>query len=181
MYMNIKLKSGSSALARSEQFLSIHAVYADLIRNFDMNHSKVYASLLSGEPKDAKQIARESGVRISKIYKILAELYNLDMIGSVNTAPRSYFIHDPYKTLSKFTKKAQADLQAKKDSLKALISSCAEEVEGEYLLRVTQEQTKLIDQRTKRPVKDEAEFRLIKRKIEEAMVEAPGKRVVVYR
>jgi len=151
---------------RQEEALLIE-VYSDLIDGFGVNHSRIYFSLLSSEVKTAKQVMDETDVCKAVVYSVLKELVESDLIGCTNSNPRNYFLADPVKAFNRKVEQKRKTLLKRLKLLEKVIENGDSEETQEFVIRIGKgSQTKIINAKTKEPLKDKYEVLQVKREIE---------------
>jgi len=158
-----------------EQALELKKIFDSLVNGFGLNHARAYYTLLSSEPKTAKQVIAETGVNQATTYAVLRDLIKWSLVKVSNTNPASYYTENPLKTFEQQTKRIEKTIEAKRKQLEELILKDTDETE-KYLIKIGKgQQTKLVDAITKREVKYREELVQIRNSLDQMLKEAPEK------
>jgi len=137
-------------------------MFEEFLPRFGVSHAKVYRTLMYGEAKTAKQICDETGVSYHKVYSILKDLAEQDVVSCINTSPANFLIKDSQKMFDKLVSKKVGQLEKMNKEFEKVINDDSTSVfEKEYLIKITEKQTKLFDNKNKAPIKEAKETKIL--------------------
>ncbi|MFH1391536.1 MAG: helix-turn-helix domain-containing protein [Candidatus Diapherotrites archaeon] len=163
-----------------EKVIEVRDLFQEVIPSFGIMHAKTYSSLMSGEIKTAKQVSNETGISHNKIYSVLKDLIKEKIISSTNTNPVSYHAKEPSKTYEKLVNKRILALEKKPEIFDKIIHDVEPINEREYIVRITNTQTKLFDNKNKAIVKESQEARMVLEKLSDYTKELNTKKEYAY-
>lgn len=139
-----------------EKALRIKEMFQDVISGFGCTHAKAFVILLNGEIKSARQLSEETGISHNKIYAILKDLIREKIVMQTNTNPANYYMNEPAKTYGRLVERKIALLEKKPGEFDKIILANEDRgvEEREYLIKITNSQTKLFDYKNKSLVKE---------------------------
>lgn len=173
MQRELELKSQEKTRAEAAQtshvwgseISDLKEIYSCLITKFGPNHAKVYSSFLGNEMKDARRVTQETGLHRVLVYRMLADLVEFGLLKHTSTEPRLYFTEKPLNAFDRLIKRYERIFEQKRNLLqKILMCSDSEKIE-EYLIKLGP-QTRLLNSRTKEPIKDAREIKSIQKWLE---------------
>ncbi|MCX6799252.1 MAG: hypothetical protein NTW59_04120 [Candidatus Diapherotrites archaeon] len=149
-----------------ERILKVKELFGDVVPGFGITHAKVYAALLSGEVKTARQLGEETGISHNKVYSILKDLMREKIVLYTNTNPANYHVKDPPKVYENLVNRKIALLEKLPEQFdKILNEETTITDEKEYLIKFGGQQTKLFDQKNKAQVNEAEEARQVIRQL----------------
>lgn len=93
--------------------------------------ARVYRSLLSTGPTTAKELSQASDVPMGRIYDVLNDLENADIIRSQNTSrPKKYVAVDPETALNRLFEEKRSSLEAQLDQYQAAIDDLVDRLDA---------------------------------------------------
>lgn len=131
-----------------EQLLKLKQLFSQVVPYFGSNHAKVYCGLFNGEVKTAKHLAQETGMAKNKVYHVLNDLVEYGLVRATNTHPTSYCSKEPIKEIEKLVDRKIALLEKLPLELDRILED-GDDCEKEYLIKFTEKQTKLFDNKNK--------------------------------
>ncbi len=147
-------------MALDEQILKIKELFEELLPRFGISHAKVYKAVMHGEIKTARQLGEETDISHHKVYSILKDLVEQNIVASINTNPANFHVKNPSKTFQGLINKKLGDLEKMTKEFEKVIDK--EDInlyEREYIVKIKQKQTKLFDNKNKLLVKEARETR----------------------
>ncbi len=144
----------------NEQLLKLKQLFSQVVPYFGTNHAKVYCSLFDGEIKTAKHLSQETGIAKNKVYYVLNDLVKYGLVRTTNTHPMNYYSKKPQKELGKLVNRRIVLLEKLPEELDKIVENSTAE-EKEYLIKFSEKQTKLFDNKNKAIVKEPAEAKQI--------------------
>jgi sugar-specific transcriptional regulator TrmB len=148
------------------EILKIRKFFQDVVSGFSVSHVKIYTALKHGEIKTAGQLSRETGIPYNKIYGVLRDLTNENIVFCTFTHPVNYYARDPVRTFNKLVTKKTLFLEKQLKAFKKMVQGTASfPEEKEYLIKFSETQTKLFDQKNKRIVEEPRETKQVIRRL----------------
>lgn len=148
------------------EVFDLKEIYSAFIPRFGTNHAKVYSSFLGNEIKDARRVTQETGLHRVLVYRMLADLVEFGLLKQTSTEPRLYFTEKPLNTFDRLIKRYERLFEQKRNELKKILMCSDTEKIEEYLIKLGP-QTRLLNSKTKEPVKNANEIKSIKQLLEE--------------
>ena len=160
--------------------IQIRELFHEVLSNFGLSHAKVYHFLIEGEIKTVKQLSEETGISHNKIYSVLKDLIREKIVYCSNTNPISYYSKNPSKTYEKLVNKRILALEKNPETFDKIIHETEQINEKEYLVKITNTQTKLFDNKNKVIVKESREAKFILEKLKNYTEELEPKKEYAY-
>jgi len=179
-YSKLTYYSYRGVCSLNQRIIQIRELFHEVLSNFGLSHAKVYHFLIEGEIKTAKQLSEETGISHNKIYSVLKDLIREKIVYCSNTNPISYYSKNPSKTYEKLVNKRILALEKKPEKFDKIIHDVEPINEKEYVVRITEKQTKLFDNKSKIIVKESKEAKFILEKLKSYTEELEPKKEYAY-
>ena len=163
-----------------EKVIEVRDLFQEVVPCFGVMHSKAYVALMGEEIKTAKQLSVETGISHNKIYSVLKDLINEKIVYCTNTNPISYYSKNPSKTYEKLVNKKILALEKRPEKFDKIIHETEQINEMEYVIRITENQTRLFDNKNKVIVKEAHEAKLVLKKISDYAEQLEPKKQYAY-
>jgi len=147
--------------------LEVRDLFSELVPSFGINHAKIFCLLLKGEVKTAKQLSDESGIAHHKIYSPLKDLMGEKIVYQTNGNPSCFYMKNPSKVYEKLVSRKILALEKRPEKFDRIIGEVEDVDEKVYVLRISEKQTKLLDDTNKLLVKEKREVDFLLEKLGE--------------
>jgi sugar-specific transcriptional regulator TrmB len=158
--------------------------YKHLFPDFTLHHALVYKLLWRVEPISGEDIAEQTGVSKTTVYKVLRDLLMIGLVNKTNFKPIGFYAENPVKSYNSHLKKTLIKLEKGAEKMEALLSNSSG-LSGEiYLVKRDGGQQKLIMKQNRELLNNAEQLLWIKKVVEEQLKEVDKQKlrtIAVYK